>query len=299
LQAIQARRCPSLSGTDAASRCGCERDGKWWCPMCRLRELRAAEEAPVGMTEARKECILTKSRYDERRENGAAPSPPTAAPTPGRNPLPRNRKEDMKRICLIVASLCALAWAGTAAADTYTPMQIQSAGINTSQQLYASWIAPVSTDLRWGDMKWQNCTDVPVGVACSDYATYADLDMWAPGGPYTWTIATPLAPPADANGYLSLAVQVSAAVDMKCTWVQDGLTWYGCSNYSPWTRVSLKASCTQNLVSAGHYVIVRRGHYLKRHGHYVRRNGRRVWIKPVRRWVAPVYGAPTCVWVNA
>ncbi len=196
-----------------------------------------------------------------------------------------------KMLVLIAASLFALIWAGAASADTYTPIQITSAGINASQQtLTLTWVTPPQglslTSVTW-DL-WDAST--------STWGYYEDsaAGTVAPGS-ITWTLLQPQLPPADASATMSFAVQVSAW-DTACTWDNNGILFYGCTNYSPWTYFNLTASCKQNLITPAHYVVKRRGHYIhvKRHHHRVR-----VWVKPVRVWVKAVYGSPTCAWVNS
>ena len=217
----------------------------------------------------------------------------------------------MKKVLLLMATalLFALVWASAAAADTYTPIQISSASINAQQQLTVTWVTPTQ-GLSLVIVTWDLWN--PTTKTWGDWADVADGSTAA--GYSTVTLLQPEDPPADASSTVNLAVRISAW-DTACTWDNNGQTWSGCDNYSPWTYANLKASCTQNVITAGYYntVTVTAGHYVTKlvtPRHYVMRNGKRVlvkakyrevWVPPVTNqvWVAPVYGADTCVWVNS
>jgi hypothetical protein len=194
-------------------------------------------------------------------------------------------------IAAVVASF-ALIWAGVASADTYVPIQISSATINAQQQLTVTWVVPPSGGLSLMNADWK-LLDTSTGT-WNDYTSTADWNTYA-GGSYTWTLTQPQAPPADASASMNLSVQVHGW-DAHCTWLNHGILFYGCENYSPWTNFNLTSSCSRTLITAGHYIIKKRGHYV-----YVKKHHRRVrvWVKRVRVWVKPVYSNPSCVWVNA
>ena len=187
----------------------------------------------------------------------------------------------MKKVITLAALVVAafsitavLATAATGATAAGQMINITSVSVSPDRHVTVDWTGPPANGIEWGSV--EIATKPDAGTDGRFFRENVILNDSLTDHQQHWVGSEALTAPG------TYYVRVSGWWDGYSSSDYEN---YG-TVYSQVVPFTVNPTCTQVVVSAGHYV-----KKLVRKGHSVKRNGNSVWVKPVYKkvWIAPVY----------